>query len=119
MRKIKGAQIGVLHDHAAVTFRSIKDMTDVFDVVGYATETDEEMAIRTNPVASANSPFYAGYPKLTVEEIFAIPDLDAVILETDELHLTKYALMAAERGLAIHMDKPGGIDLEDFEKEEP
>ena len=45
MRKIKVAQIGVLHDHASVTFRSITDMTDVFDVVGYATENDEAYSI--------------------------------------------------------------------------
>ena len=116
MRKIKVAQIGVLHDHASVTFRSITDMTDVFDVVGYATENDEEMAIRQNPVAPLGNAIYDRRPRMTVEEIFAIPDLDAVILETDELHLTKYAIMAAERGLAIHMDKPGGIELADFEK---
>ena len=43
-------------------------------------------------------------------------DLDAVTIETDEVYLTKYALAAAERGLHVHMDKPGGIELADFEK---
>ena len=76
MRKIKVAQIGVLHDHASVTFRSITDMTDVFDVVAYATETDEEMAVRQNPVAPLGNAIYDRRPRMTVEEIFAIPDLE-------------------------------------------
>ena len=52
---------------------------------------------------------------MTPEEILAIPDLDAVVIETSELNLAKYALMAAERGLAIQMDKPGGISGEEFD----
>lgn len=58
--------------------------------------------------------FLEKYPKymekarcLTLEEAFAIPDLEAAIVETDDTVLTQYAQWAAERGLHIQMDKPG------------
>lgn len=106
MKKIKVAQIGVKHDHAPAAFKSITHLTDEFEVVGFATENPDDTV----------GDVYASYPRMTPEEILAIPDLDAVVIETSELNLAKYALMAAERGLAIQMDKPGGIELADFEK---
>ncbi len=106
MRKVKIAQIGIKHDHAPAAFKSITHLTDEFEVVGFATENPDDAVGET----------YAAYPRMTPEEILAIPDLDAVVIETSELNLTKYAIMAAERGLAIQMDKPGGIELADFEK---
>lgn len=106
MRKLKVAQIGILHDHAPAAFGSITYLKDEYEVVGFATEHEDDKV----------GECYANYPRMTPEEIFAIPDLDAVILETSELNLTKYALMAAERGIAIYMDKPGGIALADFAK---
>ena len=115
MRKLKVAQIGIQHDHAAVVYRSITHLTDEFEVVGIALEPEEDSRPNTN-VPDINGKFYSGYNLMTVEEIFNIPDLDAVIIETNEIASTKYALMAAERGIAVHMDKPGGIVLADFEK---
>lgn len=106
MRRLKVAQIGIKHDHASPAFGSIMHLKDEYEVVGFATENADEVP----------SDKYQGYPRMTPEEILAIPDLDAVVIETSELNLAKYALMAAERGLAVFMDKPGGIKLEDYEK---
>ena len=53
---------------------------------------------------------------MTLEEILNDPDIDAVTVETEEKYLTKYALLAAEHGKHIHMEKPGGTDPEAFEK---
>jgi predicted dehydrogenase len=39
-----------------------------------------------------------------------------VAVETDEIHLLKYALMAAKAGKHIHMEKPGSQSLRDFER---
>lgn len=107
MRKIIIAQIGAEHDHAAPVFTSLKKQTDIFDLVGYAIPEGE---INVAPAV------YEGYRQMTVEELLQTPGLDAVAIETSETNLTEYALMAAERGLAIHMDKPGGCELDDFEK---
>ena len=37
-----------------------------------------------------------GYPELTVQQILDDPEIEAVIIETEEIYLLKYAIMAAE-----------------------
>lgn len=53
---------------------------------------------------------------MTVEEILNYPELDAVCIETEDRRLTEFAIMAAERGLHIQMDKPGSESDEDFDR---
>ena len=38
-----------------------------------------------------------------------------VVIETEEIYLTKYATMVASAGKHLHMEKPGGVNLSDFE----
>lgn len=111
MKKIKIAQIGAGHDHAADAFKSLTTMPDIFDVVGLAVvEGDEETYNERKDYA------YKDIPLMTVEEILNIPDLDAVFIETEDRRLTEFAQMAAEKGLHIQMDKPGSASDEDFDK---
>ena len=110
MKPIKIAQIGVMHDHAPAAFGSMCKLKGRFEVVGVA--APDLPAGRELPAIYKNS----GVPLMSVDEIFAIPGLEAVCIETCELDLTKYSLMAAERGLHIQMDKPGGTSLADFER---
>ncbi|MBE7043356.1 MAG: Gfo/Idh/MocA family oxidoreductase [Ruminococcaceae bacterium] len=112
MKKIKIAQIGVGHDHAISGVGSLKQLPDLFDVIGYAVVENDD----SNPCANINHPNYDGIPKMTVEEILSYPDLDAVLIETEDRNLTKYAIMAAEKGLHIQMDKPGSQSQEEFEQ---
>ena len=46
---------------------------------------------------------------MTVEEILEDPDIEAVVVETEEIYLFKYASLAADAGKHIHMEKPGGL----------
>ena len=108
MRKIKIAQIGTGHDHAGVTFAALSRMTDIFEVVGYAEVPEDNGVVETK--------YYKGAKKYTVEEIFSMPNLDAVAIETFDLNLVKYAQLAAEKGLHIQMDKAGSESAEEFEK---
>lgn len=110
MKKIKIAQIGVGHDHAIAAIASLKKHTDLFEVVGYA-ETEKDVS---NPCSNMDHANYNGIPKLSVDEILNIPDLDAVVIETEDRDLTKYAIMAAKKGLHIQMDKPGSQSAEEF-----
>lgn len=115
MKKIKIAQIGAGHDHATATFSLLKQQSDIYDLVGYAVVPEDNQ----NPPPysyEGNKSCYENVPMMTVDEILNYPGLDAVCIETEDRALTKYALMAAEKGLAIHMDKPGGIDGEEFDK---
>ena len=56
-----------------------------------------------------------GYPELTLEAILKDPTIQAVTVETEEKNLCRFALLAAKRGKHVHMDKPGGMDQQEFE----
>ncbi len=111
MKKIKVAQIGTSENsHGNPIWKSMEKQKDIFDIVGYAFPENE----REKFPDRAKS--FDGYNEMTVEEILSNPEIDAVVVETEEIYLTKYALMVADAGKHLHMEKPGGIDLADFEK---
>lgn len=111
MRKIRIAQIGVNRfSHALSVFNSMKTLPEVFDIAGYCLVEGEKERFQKELFV------FNGYPELTLEEILNDPTIEAVTVETEEIHLTKYAIMAAEHGKMIHMEKPGGTSLEEFEK---
>ena len=111
MRKIKIAQIGINYlSHSVHIFDTLKWNPDVFELVGYCLVEDERS------LGYSKLKHMEGYPELTLEEILNDPTIEAVTVETDEIHLNKYAIMAAEAGKHIHMEKPGSQDLESFTK---
>jgi predicted dehydrogenase len=109
MKRIKVVQIGIGHDHASAAIGSLKK-ADLFDLAGYVILEGEEDMFQANKNA------YDGVNRLSLSEAFAIPNIEAAVIETEDYNLTKYALIAAEHGLNIHMDKPGGQDGKEFEK---
>ena len=110
MRKIKIAQIGVNeHSHGSSIWRSLLKQSDLFEVVGYALPENERERL------SHKMRYFEGYREMTVEEILSDPTIEAVAVETDEIYLSKYALMVAKAGKHIHMEKPGGAELAEFE----
>lgn len=116
MRKIRIAQIGIGHAHATAIFGCMKGLPEVFEIVGwYAPESD--IALWKSGASFAGDPnFFRGYPQMTLEEILNDPTIEAVTVETEEKYMVKYAQMAIDAGKAVHMDKPGGYDLAEFEK---
>lgn len=111
MKRIKIAQIGTSNDsHGACIFRSIAKQTDVFELVGYALPENEREKF------PGKMDVFNGYREMTVEEILNSPEIEAVAVETEEIYLTKYATLAVEHKKHIHMEKPGGLSLTDFEK---
>ncbi len=109
MKRVKIVQIGVGHDHALPNFRCIASMEDVFEVVGLVRVEGEE---GLKPNFKEN---FEHIPELTLEEAFAIPGLEAALIETEDLKLVPFAQMAADKGLHVFMDKPGSQSAEDFE----
>lgn len=110
MEKIRIAQIGIGHDHAGEILRSIRQQSDIFEVVGYALPDIEKKKF------GDRIQWFNGLPEMTVEEIMNDKSIEAVTVETEEVNLTNYALIAAKAGKHMHMDKPGGIELEAFEE---
>ncbi len=115
MRKIKIAQIGTGHDHAPAAISTLKRQSDIYELVGFAVVPEDDGNVESMRFENTKK-YYEGVPQMTVEEILNYPDLDAVCIETEDRALTKYALMAAQKGLHIQMDKPGGISVEEFDK---
>lgn len=111
MRKIKIAQIGAnTYSHGKEIFNSLKKQSDIFEIAGYVLPENEGERL------PAKVDIYKDYKELTLEEVLSNPEIEAVTIETDEIYLTKYALMAAKAGKHIHMEKPGGRELADFEE---
>lgn len=110
MEKVKVAQIGIGHDHGRPTFESLKRPDSPFEVMGYyVSEREKELFPQYMYV-------FEGCRELTLDEILSNNEIKAVTIESEEVNLTEYALAAAEQGKHIHMDKPGGISFEEFEK---
>ena len=111
MRRIKIAQIGMnKYSHCRQIFQSVAKQSDVFELVGYVLPENERERLPKR-VASLE-----GYREMTLDEVLNDPEIEAVTVETDEIYLTKYALLAAKAGKHVHMEKPGGTNLEEFEQ---
>lgn len=112
MSRIKIGQIGICHEHAAVKMQSLRALSEVYEVVGVVDDSQSPAAKFPN----GDTTPYDGLPRMSEAELFAIPGLQAVAVETPNLELVPTAMRCMERGLAIHMDKPGGDDLGLFGK---
>ncbi len=109
MKKIRIAQIGTSQNsHGTEIFRTLLNMPEVFEVVGYAFPENEREKFPKHA-----EPFLP-CRKMAVDEILSDPTIDAVTVETEEIYLTKYARMAVESGKHVHMEKPGSPDLDAF-----
>ncbi|MBQ2957836.1 MAG: Gfo/Idh/MocA family oxidoreductase [Clostridia bacterium] len=113
MKPVKVAQIGAYHDHAVPAFRSLLKQKDVFDFIGFA----EVPSPAPNPILSpANAAECAQVPQYTIEELLAMDDLEAVVIECEEEKATAVALPFAKKGVAVYMDKPGSQNIALFEE---
>ncbi|MBQ4323773.1 MAG: Gfo/Idh/MocA family oxidoreductase [Clostridia bacterium] len=110
MKPIRIAQIGVnTHSHGPQIFHMLKTHPQCFEIAGYVLPEKERERL------PEKMKHFDGYPELTLEQVLNDPTIEAVTVETDEIYLTKYAKLAAEAGKHIHMEKPGGADLAEFE----
>ncbi|MBP5617659.1 MAG: hypothetical protein J6X61_00730 [Clostridia bacterium] len=93
MRKIRVAQIGLNeYSHATFVFKSMKKQAELFDIAGVVLPEKERE--RYPAIARV----FDGVPALTLDEVLADPAIEAVVVETDEVYLTQYALLAAQAG---------------------
>ena len=111
MKKIKIAQIGTsANSHGNYIFNALRKNDDLFEIAGYVLPENERNKFPEKMTA------FEGYKELTLEEVLGNSEIEAVTVETEEIYLSKYALLAAEHKKHIHMEKPGGVILSDFEK---
>jgi predicted dehydrogenase len=87
---------------------AMRRLPELFDVVGVV-EPDSKWRDRRGGMEA-----YKDLPWLTETQLLSIPGLAAVTVETDGHDLVSTAQRAADAGLHIHMDKPGGESLAPF-----
>ena len=116
MRKLKVVQIGIRHEHAKGKYKTLKKLPDAFELAGIVDEA--EFAHTPTYLSPEDATFgtYAGEKFITLDEVFAMPELDAVLIEVPNLDLVPVAMRFAERGIPMHVDKPCGEDLAAYRK---
>lgn len=111
MKKIKIAQIGInQYSHSLEIFDSLCRQSELFEGAGIVFPEGEKERI------SAKYEKVKDYPELSLEEVLDDPQIEAVAIETDEIYLSQYAILAAKAGKHIHMEKPGGTERLEFEE---
>ena len=110
MNRLKVIQIGGEHDHAPAALDSLRRQSDIFDLVGYVIPEEDASGQFESTKAA-----YDGVRRMTLEEALATPGLQGAVIETSEKLLTKYARIAAEHGLSVQMDKPGGDVYDEYQ----
>lgn len=111
-KKIKIAQIGMMHDHATACLSSLMKQSDIFDLCGVCPITEKGKKRLSDFLGQKeNAPSV-----LSLDELFSIEGLEAVCIETEEELATEYAQECADRGLAIYVDKPGSASPYAFRK---
>lgn len=105
-------QIGVTHEHAGARMKSLRSLSGLFEVVGVVDDRESKAA----RLAGQDMKPFDGLRWMKEEELFQVPGLRAVTVETANGDLVPTAIRCMERGLAIGMDKPGGADFSLFKK---
>lgn len=106
--KIKIGQIGVGHGHA--TKLGVYRKSPVYEVVGIVEPND---ALREK---ARNHPAFQGVPWMTREELLQTPGLQVVLIETEVKDLLDNAEACVDAGKHIHLDKPAGASLTQFQR---
>lgn len=107
---IKVGQIGTRHAHAGGKLQTMRKMSRDFEVVGVV-EPDRERRS-----ALESDPIYRGVTWMTESQLLNTTDLKAVAVETEVRDLLSTASRCVAAGVHVHLDKPAGESLEEFEK---
>lgn len=111
MKKLRVVQYGTWkYTHAAHTMLAMRGLKNLYEVVGVC---------EPDPVQRAQAqeqPAYAGLRWLEEDELLQMTDLDAVIVENKETEQAAAALKFARAGFALHVDKPCGGAMQDFDE---
>lgn len=107
MKPIRIGQIGVGHEHASGKMEALLRLSHYYEVVGVVEEQNPRWRSRTA---------YEGVNLMSEDELLSTPGLEAVAVETNMPELVSTATRCMQRGLHMHLDKPGGEALEPFRR---
>ncbi len=108
-KPIRAGQIGTKHAHAGGQLAELRKCPS-FEVVGVV-EPDEAQRKKVEGTAD-----YRGVTWLTEEQLLNTPGLQAVAVETEVNDLLDTAERVVNAGLHLHLDKPAGESLSQFQR---
>lgn len=108
MKRIKVGIYGIDHNHCAAKVAEMLNLPDLFEIVGVYVENDEVKNRR------GHDKCYEGLKFMSEEELFAIKDVDLMLVEPAVENLVPFAQVCIDKGYHIHLDKPAGINLNEF-----
>lgn len=106
--RLKIAQIGTAHAHAGGKMTSLRQLSDLWDVVGIV-EPDAAKA-----GATRESSIYRGLELLDETALLKRQDVSAVAVETKIEDACATALRCIQAGKHVHLDKPGALNHAEF-----
>lgn len=109
-KRIRVGMIGTSHSHASGKFAALRELPEHFEIVGLV-EPDEKRRAGLDKAA-----VYRDVPRMTEEELFKVPNLQAVVVETEVRDLVATGQRVVEAGFHLHLEKPAGESLPEFEK---
>jgi len=109
-RRIKVAQIGSGHAHAAGKMDAFRKLADDYEVVGVA-EPDPELRR-----AAERSRVYDGLKWMSEDELLGTGGLEVVAVETEVTALVPTALRCVVAGKHLHLDKPAGPSFAQYKR---
>ena len=98
MSKIKIGQIGVCHEHASGKINALRKLPDAFEIVGVVDDRNSTSA----KFSGEDLKPYEGLKWLTEEELFNIPGLQAVTVESPNLDLVPTAMRCKYHHFQAH-----------------
>ena len=104
---IKIGQIGTANQHA-YKIGSLRRLPDLFEIVGFV---EDDPKRREKALKSSS---FKGLKVMSIDELLAVPGLQAVAVETEERVCIPPALRCIRAGKHIHLDKPAGESLPQF-----
>ena len=108
-KRLKTLFYGMSHEHAPGKIATLRKLTDDFEVVAIADDTARHSPSFHNMKFDAS-----GYRVVSESEALKISDIDVVFVETANCDLMEIAGVYAERGVAMHCDKPCGEAMEPY-----
>ena len=109
MKKLRTLFYGMTHEHAPGKLQTLMRLKDKFDVV--AVVDDRKVA---SLHFQDDTSWPEGFRTVSPEEAFDIPDIDVAFVEVTNADLMPIAAKFAERGVAMHCDKPCGEAMEPY-----
>lgn len=105
---------GLRHEHAPGKLNTLGMLKDEFKIVAAVDDLGSSTPTWPMKRTRPDVPALEGVPLVSAAEALAMPDIDVVFVETANGDLVETARPWAERGVAMHLDKPTGETREPF-----